>query len=236
MGVCTKEDFYEAFPRARQVDGFFGRFTVFDLTPPYRRRRISHRAPLDEMLLNRLRYLIESRGDLSTYQDGTLPAAPAIIKRTPDAAARLDTHYEEISLKCEQEGAAGERRISAVWNRTSEKTARFALLFAISKAKKLEDAVIDIDCADRAIAISNALTRRLLYVAQAEMDESEEHRTMNRVLKHMPVGEQVGHSWLLRKARMRAYDFKKVIETLVETGEIVAGASDSGAKAYVRVE
>ncbi len=85
-----------------------------------------------------------------------------IVNRTAEAKLRLAKHYSQIMQrnvgKAARNASPAER---VVWNRASEKTAKLALLFACSRCMNGRPE-ITIDDANRAIAISNHMTRRVI--------------------------------------------------------------------------
>jgi len=140
---------------------------------------------------------------------------PMILTRTPEAAERLEGHFCDIHHRNISE--AGTIR-GDLWARASEKTAKFALLSAVSRSATK----IEIQDANWAIALSNFLTRRLVsmctrHVAETPWD-AKRLEILNRIVEH---GRPILHSDLLKASRIKSKDFKEIIANLSETGEIL---------------
>jgi len=99
--------------------------------------------------------------DGSVLSDATEVEEMRIMSRTSEAEERLESHFEKISEKRRQQNRDGSSLPEqAIWNRASEKTAKLAMIFAASRGSQ----VISLDDANRAIAVNNHLTRRVVKV------------------------------------------------------------------------
>lgn len=92
------------------------------------------------------------------------------IKRTAEATKRLETHYDEIFRRGASDYKNGASMVhQAVWNRASEKTAKLALLFAASRCLGPGKCRIELQDADRAIAVNNWITNRVIRMYEGRV-------------------------------------------------------------------
>lgn len=147
---------------------------------------------------------------------------PKIVPHTPEAEAA----YAALRRQSEREYAAAEARDDEVsrsaWTRNHENAGRFALLYACSKDH--EHPVIDLKAVEWAGALAMHQTARKLALAAQYVAENPFHDEclkLMRKLRETPGGE-LPHQVLLKRMKLRAKDFKEVIETLEESGELVS--------------
>jgi hypothetical protein len=140
---------------------------------------------------------------------------PHIVQRSSEAAERLQSHFEEIHERgCSEVGTVR----GDLWARSSEKTAKFALLSSLSRSSDL----IEIDDANWAIALSNFLTRRLVKMCTRHIAESPWDSKRLEILRRIQdSGRPIEHSDLLRSARIKSKEFQEFIFNLIECGDIV---------------
>ena len=140
---------------------------------------------------------------------------PHVVERSDEAAERLQRHFEEIHERGSNE--VGSIR-GDLWARASEKTAKFALLSALSRSSDL----IEIDDANWAIALSNFLTRRLVKMCTRHIAETPWDSKRLEILRRIQdSGRPIEHSDLLRSARIKSKEFQEFISNLMECGDIV---------------
>jgi len=102
-----------------------------------------------------------------------------IVRRSQEAAERLDGHFIQIRRKTREKIKAGTSLPEqSIWSRASEKTAKLALIFAVSRGSN----TIELEDANRAIAINNHLTRRVVKVYKNRI-KTEYHERRAEVLR-----------------------------------------------------
>jgi len=144
-----------------------------------------------------------------------LSPAPFVVSRTREARQRLEKHYEDINERLHSEQGT----IHAdIWSRASEKSAKFALLSALSRSSE----TIDITDANWAIALTNFLTRRLIQLAGRHVAETPWDLKVLEILRRIQDhGKPIEHSQLLKASRIKTKEFREIISWLMETGEII---------------
>lgn len=127
---------------------------------------------------------------------------PKVIGYDADAEERMRGHLDGI---CERRTSEDSTQ-AAVWSRSGEKTAKLALIFACSRGGPSETLVRFGDV-DRAIKISNFLTRSMLHKAEEHVAENETESKAKRLLRAvdgvMTMSELTRKTqWLRGKERM----------------------------------
>lgn len=152
---------------------------------------------------------------------------PKIISRTAEAARRLDDHFRKIHEKNASE--YGSVR-GDLWARASEKTAKFALLHALSRSADK----IEICDADWGIALSNFLVRRFIEACGQNIAESpwdsKRISILRRIREH---GRPIEHSKILKASKIKRREFIEFIESLSECGDIVTTVRQTSGRAGI---
>ena len=98
------------------------------------------------------------------------------VEVMPDAELRLSEHFSSIAARNRDErGSIAKHVQTVVWTRAPEKTAKFALLFAVSRylVGDSDEIRVELPDAERAIKLNNKLSRRL--TALIEDSAASEH-------------------------------------------------------------
>lgn len=105
-----------------------------------------------------------SLADIARRQQDCMNVDRVQVEVMPDAEKRLSEHFTDIANRNRDERGSIDKHIqTVVWTRSPEKTAKFALLFAISRYLVDKDAELRVELCDaeRAISLNNKLARRL---------------------------------------------------------------------------
>src|SRR5262249_52425498 len=115
-------------------------------------------------------------------------------------------------------GADGGAR--ALWARAEEKACRLALIYACSVNR--DRLMIDAQAARWACAVSEHLTRRMLFLAQQWVADGQFDARQKKVLRIIrEAGGVIGHSDLYSKTRwLTPKERQEVLENLTQTGQI----------------
>jgi hypothetical protein len=221
-GTAVPVKFWESISADNVSDGLLGRFVIFEVPTVdngYVPARRPEKVPIPESLLRTAQgwaSLQTHAGNLSEL-DG---AHPLSMMHTPDAERRAEQHQNDVCRKRTSES----REVAAVWSGTPEKTNKLALLFAASRAnadmlEAGELPQIELQDVERAVAISNWLTRRMLHQVGLHVAENDWERTVQRTLNRLKVGEEVTKSKFTNLTKyLRRRERDEVIDTLVEAG------------------
>lgn len=102
---------------------------------------------------------------------------PVIVPHTTEAKARFEAHELEISHKRKRETPVR----AALWSGTAEITAKLGLLFACSRSRN--PLQIEIQDVDRAVKLSNWLTRRKVELSGDNVAENQIEQSSKRIFR-----------------------------------------------------
>lgn len=107
-----------------------------------------------------------------------------------------------------------------IWSRTGQKARRLALIYACSVDP--ENLLITADAVRWSTRFVHHLTRRMLFMASTHVADNPFHAECLKVmekLREAPAGK-LDHSTLLKRMKMPAKDFRELMETMQERGDI----------------
>ncbi len=236
FGVTATDSFYEAFEESSQTDGFLGRWMVFNVDRTAKRRRIDREAHISEVVIEHLgrwanynvlkNAVIDPDSEDETLLPDDLFGEPTmkVVRRSKDACDRLEEHFVQCEDRADEEEESGDKLRAAIWRRAGEKTALLALIFAISrhKAEPTEDMTLELEDANRAIEISNFLTRRMVIEFESREMKTEWQKIWMPIIQKIKIGETISKRALHQRAsgRVKARDLKSVVETAHEAGYV----------------
>lgn len=212
-GSSTPADFWDGLTRENVSEGLLGRLLV--LEGGYVDRKDPRDEPVPEGILERVRKWIEFRPPGSGNL-GEAAAKPSLaFMAEPNAQRRLDDHLDSICDRRRTEGPVQ----AAVWSRSGEKTAKLALLFACSRWDGNLAVVprIDLSDVDRAIRITNWLTRKMLRKAFEHVAENETEHRSKKLLR--AIAGEITMSELTRRTQwLRARERAEIVQDLITAG------------------
>ncbi len=230
MGSATPGMFFNSLAAEKIEDGLMGRFVMFmgDLTKQmiidgYNRPAVN-KGPAPKKAVDGWKFL---KGDKTVEGNIVMPQLSSIqfvpsqldesaasydrvdwqaIPRTVGAYMMFKKHEMNIKLKNIDHNKAGESTEKAIWARVGEKTAKFAMIFALSRYAYSPTGGPEINEDDmaRAIKLVNAMTRRFVASIKTLVHESEteenEIKFLNQLKKQQAKknGGAVGQSVMLR--------------------------------------
>jgi hypothetical protein len=223
-GTSTPEDFWGGLTKENVSEGLLGRLLVFE--GEYVRRQPVADMAVPGLILERVRSWLEFRpgpGALAEINPRCLT-----VETSPDAVERLDAHLDAICERREKELSTS----AAVWSRSGEKTAKLALLFACSRwaGEPGTAPVIEYADVDRAVAVTNWLTRRMLRKAFDHVSENGAEELKKKVLRTI-VGEMTWNELTRRTQWLRgSRERNEVMQDLQAAGYVVIEQRDTGGR------
>ena len=226
FGTATPKNYYQALSERMMTSGFFSRMLIVD---------VGERA------------LCEMAGDIDTmpqdilevaefWQEKTRPSAkhnlswenpnPPVAPYQGQAGKLLFDFQRQSDLN-HRAAEANDEVAKAVWSRAAENARKLALLYACSENH--HKPVITEQAAQWAIDFVNHQVRRQLFMAGIYAAENKFHADclkLKEKLRNEP-GKQLPHSVLLKRMKIDKDSFRKLIETLIEQGDIRVTASIS---------
>lgn len=226
-GTSVPGGFWESLSSENIADGLLGRLMVFEARTAYVAMQEPKPEPVPETILASVRQWV----DLKTHSgnlDSSNPS-PLIAAYTEDAQSRMADHFAGIH----QRRLTENETTAAVWSRAGEKTSKLALIFACSRMATIP-LTVDILDVERAIKISNWLTRRMLQKADAHISENETEGRLKRVLRILE--QPLTMSELTRKTQwLRSKERQEIIQTLVSANLAVIEEQATATKPMTRI-
>ena len=255
----TPTSFFDSMSSDKITDGLIGRFSAFHAEVTKEDIIAAFGTDKEEFWIDAPSGLVEQwkalkdDADVSDYGAGSDGNAKEElswkeVSRTPEARARFREHDLNIRLKNLDHDGEGQTVELSLWSRANEKTAKFALLFAISRWVKHSDAgqpVITKDDMDRAIALSNFLVRRLIAAVKQNVHDSEADKDVMKLLSniaHLSKKSSTNtatSSELYRRAPLSRMKVKKTdvaLLDLVQRQGYVAVVNSSNGSSYCLTE
>jgi len=212
-GTAVPSGFWQSLTAANVSEGLLGRMFVFESSTRYVDiAQPEHRPPPADVIAG-VKWWLEQPygpGDLAYHHP-----SPKTIKYTSEAQTRLDGHLRGI---CRQRAKEDDTR-AALWSRTTGKTARLALLLACSRGTGRPSFYVEREDVDRAVAISNWLTRRMIYQAYHHVASNEREGSAKKILRLL--SRPMTKSELTRKTQdLTRHQRDELIGELADTGLI----------------
>lgn len=218
FGTAIPNHYYEALSARMLTNGFFARMIVVE---GGKRGTGQDARPIDPP-----EHIVAVAKFWGEYQNGQgnlcgAHPAPTTVPMTDDASAILsDCRHEADDAYADCEGR-NDSVGTTVWGRVNEQARRLALLHAISANH--QDPVIDAEAATWATRFALHQTKRMLFMAGGHVAENSFDAERLRLLKKLreAPGMELPHSVLLKRMKMLAYDFERMVETLVQSGDVL---------------
>jgi hypothetical protein len=216
-GTAIPTHYYAALSERMLTNGFFARMLIVEAS-----KRGEGQEPTIADIPPRI---LETATYWANFQPGKgnldkFFPIPRIVAYTDEAQSLLI----ESRRRCEAEYAQAEERGDAVgttvWGRTNEHIRKLALLYAISANHR--EPSIDASAATWATEFATHQTKRMLFMAQSHVAENPFHAECLKVLKKLREApdQTIVHSVLLKRMKLDAQTFIKVIETLRQRNDI----------------
>jgi hypothetical protein len=217
-GTCTPDAFWNSINSRSLNGGFIGR--LISLEAGYSEAyRPNDRADPPQELVEWVRWWLRFNQPDGT--DGNLsgilvPRKPYTVPHTSEARARMESQAREINKRLQSDDSTK----AAIWSRSTERVSKLALLFAASRmGPECEGCCIEIDDAEKAIALSNYITRHILKQAEDRVSENDWEAKKKRMLRL--IGDGITQAELTRKTQfLKGRERAEAIRELQEAGEV----------------
>jgi hypothetical protein len=229
FGTATPQYFYEALSQRMLTNGFFARLIIVDVGKRGEGQKPGSARDLPEGVLDTARWWAEFEPGARRANLLGVHPEPRIVAATPDAQAAITALQRQTEDEYDRAHTRNDEVAKVAWSRTTENATKLALIRACSQNH--EHPTIDLPAVEWATAFAMHQTRRQLYLAANYVAENPFHAeclTLVRKLREAP-GQELAHSVLLKRMKMKTKDFKELIETLVQRGDVVGSpVSTSG--------
>lgn len=219
-GCAVPLEFYQAINGRMAHNGLFARLLIIHADPREPLQDSAYREPPEELIseLKALAHWNES-DDLWMENKHDWKDTGELLEMTEEAgkyvrqlAEEVEDYYEEDEM-----GPA-----NALWGRALEKVERISMIFALSREPYSTHPRVDVDDVHRAHLIVWQSTRFALELLGRYASENEYQKAAVKIKEILrPQKALMPHSALLKKSHLQGDVFAKVIETLIETDEVI---------------
>ena len=217
-GTAIPNEYYSALSERMLTNGFFARTMTIDAAKRGVGQEPSDCTPTPRIL------------EIASYWANFNPGKGNLEKFFPvPKIVSYEKHAQSLLIEsrhtCEQEYALAEDQGdpvgTTVWGRTNEHIRKLSLLYAIS-ANHLKP-MITAESVRWATRFAMHQTRRMLFMAQGHVAANPFHAECLKVIEKLRNAPQqtLSHSVLLKRMKMDAQSFQRMMETLIDQGDII---------------
>ncbi len=219
FGTATPKNYYQALSERMMTSGFFSRMLIVDVGERALCEMAGNIDAIPQDILEVAEFWQEktrasAKNNLS-WENPTPPVAPY-----QGNAGKILFDFQRQSDLNHRATEANDEVAKAVWSRAAENARKLALLYACSENP--QQPAITEQAAQWAIDFVNHQIRRQLFMASIYAADNKFHADclkLKEKLRQAP-GRKMQHSDLLKSMRIDKDNFKKLIETLFEQGDI----------------
>lgn len=237
LGCAIPKYLYSALSERSLENGLLSRCLILE-AGERGKAGTPHFEPFSEEILEAARHLVSLGGfsglDLEKLDEEPAPYVEPITITETEEAREVRA---EIIGKCEKlYDDAKDTAAKALWTRGAEKTAKLALLYAISEDPK--SPLITKAALDWAWAVVEHLTRRMLYQASVYVHDNEFDALRQKAIRYLKDTPEktMRHSALLKRLHIDADTFRRVVETMVQCESIAPIQQPNGAILYKLID
>ena len=231
VGTATPKFFYQSLTERTMENGLLARCIVLEAA-----ERGEAGTPHEEEFPKRVLESVRDMVRMGHEQNLTDQYPhPMVLPETTEATRRLKEVFGLADEEYRKASERGDDSANALWARAGEKVAKLAALYAISKDTLRP--MMDVDAVEWAWKFVAHMTKRMLYMASifvADTDFDSQAMKLVRLVKQRRG--RISHGKLLRNSHLDKDTFKRIAETLVESGTFRKEFGDRGGVFYVLTE
>ena len=228
FGTATPKFFYQSLTERTMENGLLARCIILE-AGERGEAGDPHEEDFPEPILETIKSMIRMARENNLY--GEYPH-PLVIQELPEATQRLKEVFALADEEYRKASASDDDAANALWARAGEKVAKLAALHAISRSPL--DPIVDIIAVDWAWKLVLHMTKRMLFMASIFVSETDFDSQSKRIIRRVKAKNgRISHGKLLRDAHLDKDTFKKIIETLRESGVLKKEYGSKGGTFYV---
>jgi hypothetical protein len=219
FGTAVPQYFYKALSGRMLNNGLFARTLVLD-AGPRSRGRMPVAVPVPQPIIDTASWWVNyNPGGVHSGNLSGFHPEPATVPDTPEATVRSEAIWALTDDAYEEAQQQGDETKMAIWARAYEKVRKLALLYACSENH--QDPCISVAGIDWAWAVVEHQTKRMLYMADLYVADSEFDADCKKVIEilsrwaNRKPGEFMSHWDLSRRLRWPEKKIEEVRESLV---------------------
>lgn len=168
---------------------------------------------------------LEGSGDLASIHP-----APRAVPYSREAEERARAFAAEMEVRKTAADERADFATGSIWGRAAEKQGKLALSFALSRG--LENPSIELEDIERSAALVEHITRSVLYRIETSVHETDYEEQSQRILRLLRARSgTMPHSALLKASHLDRDTFRRVVETLIEGGQVIRETVRTGRNA-----
>ncbi len=221
-GTAIPTHYYSALSERMLTNGFFARMLIVESG----RRSVGQ----DPGIIDPPSHVIETAQWWADFRPGTgnlenwhpqskvVPATEPARQLLTDSRLQAESEYTQAEARGDPVG-------TTVWGRVHEQIRKLALLYSVSE-NHINPAV-SVDAVRWATDFVIHQTRRMLFMAQGHVADNPFHAECLRLVKKLrdAPNRTLPHQVLLKRMKMKAKDFRDLIETMIQRGDIESVAA-----------
>lgn len=217
FGTAIPKNYYQSLSENLLTNGLFSRMIILDSGKRSRGKLAGDFEAIPEGIIKVASYwndLMRSKNLQWEHPD------PQVIERT-DAATQIMVEFKsQCDDRYEQAELVDDIVEQAIWTRAHETASKLALLYACSN--DCHEPVISEQAASWAVKFASYQVRRQLYLTNIYSADNEFHGKCLKLKDKLRTAKdkQLARSALLKKMKMDKDSFNKIIDTLLEQGDI----------------
>lgn len=217
FGTAIPNHYYGALSERLLTNGFFARTLVVESGKRSEGQEPSLIDP-PERIVETARWwadLQPGHGNLEKWHP-----VPEAVHYTPEAQHLLTTARKAAGIEYSHAEERGDPVGTTVWGRVNEQTRKLALLYAVSRNHRSPS--IDIAAVTWADRFMTHQTRRMLFMAASHAADNPFHAECLKFLQKLrdAPDQSLPRSVALKRMKMDAQSFQKLIQTLEQQGDI----------------
>ena len=228
FGTAVPQFFFEALDRRMLANGMVARCLILDAGRRGPRQRSAF-ITIPESLKEAVRTIRDYHGEDEGNLAGVTRPSMRLLTATDGANRMLDEideRHDALYNEC------AERRDlvpMAFWARATEKVIKLAMLYAISS--NVKDPVITEEGVAWAEEFVRFLTEQALFMAQRYSYENPFDEKCQKAVRYLTeAGGEYDHGALLKRMHESKETFQQIMDTLVESGSVVAEWHPTGGR------
>jgi len=215
FGTATPKFFYQSLTERTMENGLLARCIVLEAAERGE-AGTPHEESFPDAIMDAVRDIVRMGHEHNL--DDTYPH-PIVLDETTEATKRLAETFALADAEYRRASELGSDSANALWARAGEKVAKLAALYAVSK-NPLQP-MMDVDAVDWAWKFVDHMTRRMLYMAGLFVADTEYEAMSMKLIRGVKAsGGRVSHGALLRNSHIDRDSFKRIADTLVESGRL----------------
>ena len=231
FGTATPKFFYQSLTERTMENGLLARCIVLE-AGERGTAGDPHEEDFPESVIATVRNLI--RIGHENNLSGEYPR-PLVLQENPDATNRIREILGYADEEYRKASERGDDSANALWARAGEKVLKLAAIYAISE--NAVEPVITIDGVNWAWRFIEHMTRRMLFMASMFVADTDFDAQAMKVIRLVRQKRgRISHGKLLRNSHLDKDAFKRVVETIIESGTLRKEFGDRGGVFYVLAE